>query len=162
MNSKSFLPKNVAPIIVVLLISTSYSSSSDIEDPLYTLEYDDESIYAEYNDTFDPVPECSIMQTCPNPKTQQSNSELEEDVSSVISSRSVCETYVNCYEYDVFPPDLPPETTILNIQGSFFHNITGHNMKNLTSLYELVMEFNEIQSIEPGAFRNQKQLEVSS
>ena len=104
--------------------------------------------YEESNATMSNTPECSIVPVC----SVASNSSL--------SANETCDTFINCYEYKEFPENLPTEAKMLTIQDSLFTNITFKNMKNLTELIELAIEFNDIEYIEPNTFQAQKMLQV--
>ena len=143
-------------ILVFVWLSSAYSAVAD-PSPSYSLPYDN-SIYVEYNDTLEPDPECSVVPACQQLTSQWGDESLEDDV--VPSMSSGCQTYVNCYEYSEFPLEIPHQVTILTIQGSFFKNLTLSNVADLPNLVEVIMEFNELRHIAPGAFQHQAKLEV--
>jgi len=152
-----FLKEMISRMILVL-VCISYSNSLPVGlDDTYMLPYDD-SIYVDYNDTLEPDPECSVVPVCQQLASQWGDESLEDDVAP--SKSAGCQTYVNCYEFNEFPPEIPTQVTIFTLEGSYFENLTFSNMQDLTSLVEVVMEFNELRYISPGAFQNQVNLEV--
>ena len=145
-------------LAVVIRISCTENFTKD-DNSSYSSLYDD-SVYIEYNDTFDPNPECSVVPACQHSSSPWGDESLEGDV--VPLAPIGCQTYVNCYEYSTFPPEIPDQASILTIQGSFFKNLSRSNLEELSSLVELMVEYNELRHIEPETFRNQAKLEVKS
>ena len=158
MNIIKLLGVTALKLILVFICANSSNCLPTNSSSSYSLQYDD-SIYVEYNDTLEPDPECSVIPTCQQSTGQWGDESLEDDV--VVSAKTGCQTHVNCYEYIEFPPRIPIQVTALTIQGSFFENLTALNMIDLADLMEVVMEFNELRHIDPGAFQNQAKVEVN-
>ena len=142
-------------LALVLSLQTLHFTFS--QELFYKLPHD-ESIYADYQDNEMPHPECSVVAECPKSVLHEEDEIADKKVKNLATNR--CNIHVNCYEYKVFPSNITKNATILTIQGSFFQSISAKNLKNLTGLIELVMEFNELQHIEARTFVNHANLEV--
>ncbi|KAK9399767.1 decorin [Crotalus adamanteus] len=57
------------------------------------------------------------------------------------------------------PKDLPPDTTLLDLQNNKISEIKDGDFKNLKSLHALILVNNKISKISPGAFSPLKKLE---
>jgi len=121
---------------------------------MYDQYYNYNAYYGDYNDTSNAMSECNMQTSCVD-----NNLYPFINTSGIVPS---CEVLVGCFEADKFPHVIPSNATSLNIQSSFFNNLTFKDMKNFTQLQELSLDFNDLNNIETQAFQMQKHLEVGN
>ena len=144
MSISQFLGVLILPSLLVADDMTAPAMEGAVSIASYDAYYDyDDSVFPDYNDSSVPVSGCNSFPICPDE-----------------SPPSSCGLEVHCVNLIEFPQSVSQQMTLLNIQLSYFANLSFTDLKNFTELQEISLESNDLKLIKPGTFQQQQKLKV--